>query len=116
MEGLSRIFRAFIVDTACLGRKAVLVIAFGAVTLTGCAYMAAEGATRADAARALGMSPRDVVIVSREYDLPASGDAEYTLANYTVETSAGLTYTCDFDPPPPAQTITPHRTVCKRKP
>lgn len=108
-----RAFMGYIVHPRC---KAALVAACTAASLSGCAYMGNEGATRADAARALGMSPADLVIVSREYDIPASGGVEYTLANYTVHTNAGLTYTCDLDPPPPAPTISLHRTICKRKP
>jgi len=94
---------------------AMLLIAFTAATATGCSYMGTRGATRADAARALGMAPGDVVIVSREYTLPRSGDADYALAGYTVKTSAGITYTCDVDSPSSGQTISPYRTVCKRK-
>jgi len=94
---------------------AILAIAFAAGTATGCSYMGTRGATRADAARVLGMAPGDLVIVSREYTLPRSGDADYALAGYTVKTSDGITYTCDVDSPPSGQTISPYRTTCKRK-
>ena len=112
---MGRGFRAFMDHSVHLRRQTTLAVVFTAASLSGCASMGMDGATRADAARALGLSPADLVIVSREYDIPASGGVEYTLANYTVHTDSGLTYTCDLDTSS-APTISPHRTVCKRKP
>lgn len=89
-----------------------LVIAYA---VAGCAYMGTKGATRVDAARALGMSPGDVVVVSREYTIPASGGEDYALAGYTVMTSTGITYICDVAPPSPGQAISRHHPVCKPK-
>lgn len=110
-EGISmeRIFRG-----SGMSIRYVTVLAV-AVTATGCAYMGTKGATRADAARALGMSPGDVVVVSREYTIPASGGEDYALAGYTVMTNTGLTYVCDVAAPPPGQAVSRRRPVCKPK-
>ncbi|HEV2333440.1 MAG TPA: hypothetical protein VGV16_09785 [Gammaproteobacteria bacterium] len=66
----------------------------------GCASMGPEGATRFDAARALGLPPADVIIVSRDYEM--SGDT-FALSRYTVKTRSDRTYTCT----PVAQPLSP---------
>lgn len=53
--------------------------------------MGPAGATRFDAARALGLPPADVIVLSRDYEM--SGDT-LALSRYTVKTRSDLTYTC----------------------
>lgn len=108
MRGSSRISRGF---TASIGGRG-LAIAAALAVLTGCASMGGEGNTRAATARALGLTPGDVIIVSRSYNETGPGVADLALANYTVLTSAGFTYVCD----PPAKAGAPDAPVCKRKP
>jgi len=57
----------------------------------GCASMGPTGATRFDAARALGLSPADVIVVSQDYEMDGS---QIALSKYTVKTRSDLTYTC----------------------
>ncbi len=76
--------------------------------------MGAEGTTRADAARALGMEPSDVVILSTAYDESGPKDADFALANYTVMTSSGLTYICAFDSTSADQASPQTEPVCKQ--
>ena len=85
-----------------------------AIALSGCASMGAEGNARAATARALGLKPGDVIIVSRSYAETGPGVADIALANYTVETSAGVTYICD--PQAHARATAPDVPVCTRKP
>lgn len=84
------------------------------VFLSGCAYMGAQGSTRADAARALGMSPDDVVILSTAYSESGPRPSDFALANYTVKTSAGVTYVCAFASAPDIQDPTQAEPVCKK--
>lgn len=83
--------------------KAILLITVTA--MSGCASMGPMGATRFDAARALGLPAADVIIVSRDYEM--SGDT-LALSRYTVKTRSDRTYTCTpvaqpLNPPDPAQ-------------
>ena len=82
--------------------------------LSGCAYMGSRGSTRADAARALGMQPGDVIILSTAYSESGPRAADFTLANYTVKTRSGVTYSCDFPPPAAGQDATETVPVCKQ--
>jgi hypothetical protein len=75
--------------------------------------MGAQGSTRADAARALGMAPSDVVIVSLAYDETGPKAADFALANYTVKTKSGVTYTCDRPASPKPGSAVPAPLVCK---
>jgi len=68
----------------------IILVMVTAVT-AGCASMDPMGATRFDAARALGLPPADVIVVSRDYEM--SGDT-LALSRYTVKTRSDLTYTC----------------------
>ena len=91
------------------------VAALGALlALSGCASMGSEGNTRAATAKALGLKPGDVIIVSRSYQETGPGVADIALANYTVETSGGLTYVCDMSAG--SKAAAPDAPVCKRKP
>ena len=93
----------------------VSIAALGALlALSGCASMGGEGNTRAATAKALGLKPGDVIIVSRSYQETGPGVADIALANYTVETSGGLTYICD--PHAVSKAAAPDEPVCKRKP
>jgi len=78
--------------------------------------MGPAGATRADTAKALGLPPGDVFILSRAYEETGPGPADIALANYTIETRAGYTYICDLEPRAGARGTAPQQPVCKRKP
>lgn len=91
------------------------VAALGALlVLSGCASMGGEGNTRAATARALGLSPGDVIIVSRSYRETGPGVADIALANYTVETSGGVTYVCDMHAS--SKAAAPDQPTCRVKP
>lgn len=53
--------------------------------------MGPPGATRFDAAKALGLPPADVIVLSRDYEMTGS---QLALSAYTVKTRSDLTYTC----------------------
>jgi len=82
--------------------------------LPGCASMGGEGNTRAATARALGLAPGDVIIISRSYAETGPAVADIALANYTIETSSGFTYVCDLQAH--GRVAAPQEPVCKRKP
>ena len=84
------------------------------LALSGCANMGGEGNTRAATARALGLKPGDVIIVSRSYEETGPGVGDIALANYTVETREGATYVCDLHAGSDA--AAPDQPVCKLKP
>lgn len=90
----------------------LLLAAFA--VLPGCASMGAEGNTRAATARALGLAPGDVIIVSRSYAETGPATDDLALANYTIQTSAGFTYVCDMQAL--GMVAAPKEPVCKRKP
>ena len=93
----------------------VSVVALGALlALSGCASMGNEGNTRMAAARALGLKPGDVIIVSRSYRETGPGVADIALANYTVETSGGVTYVCDLYAG--SKAAAPDQPTCRVKP
>lgn len=77
-------------------RTRLAALGLGAIALTGCAYMGTPGSTRADAAKALGMAPSDVVIMSLAYDETGPKAEDFALANYTVKTRSGATYVCNM--------------------
>ncbi len=108
MRGSSLDSRGFL---ASIGGR-VLTLAAALAALTGCASMGGEGYTRAATARALGLAPGDVIIVSRSYNETGPDVADLALANYTVLTSDGYTYICD----PHTKAGAPDAPVCKRKP
>jgi len=87
-----------------------------AISFAGCASMGPTGATRADTAKALGLAPSDVFILSRDYEETGPGPADIALANYTIQTSAGYTYICDLESRPGARGTATQQPVCKRKP
>lgn len=70
------------------------------------------GATRFDAARALGLPMADVIIVSRDYEM--SGDT-LALSRYTVRTRSDLTYTCTPVVQPLSQADPAKQQVCVPK-
>ncbi len=100
----------------CLPRGVqVSVAALGALlALAGCASMGSEGNTRAATAKALGLSPGDVIIVSRSYRETGPGVADIALANYTVQTSGGVTYICDLHAG--SKALAPDQPTCRVKP
>ena len=78
----------------------------------GCASMGPLGATRFDAARALGLPPADVIVVSRDYEMNGS---QIALSTYTVKTRSDLTYTCTPVAQPSIQANPSKRQVCVPK-
>ncbi|HEV2213600.1 MAG TPA: hypothetical protein VGS99_09650 [Gammaproteobacteria bacterium] len=92
------------------GIRMILVIVTAATA--GCASMGPTGATRFDAARALGLPPADVIIVSRDYEM--SGDT-LALSRYTVRTRSDLTYTCIPVAQPLSQADPAQQQVCVPK-
>lgn len=109
MTGYRKGFRGFHRHFSGYG---LLLAAFA--VLPGCASMGAEGNTRAATARALGLAPGDVIIISRSYAETGPAVADIALANYTIETSAGFTYVCDMQAH--ERVAAPQEPVCKRKP
>lgn len=95
-------------------RKGFAVLVAVCAALSACASMGGDGNTRAATARALGLKTDEVIIVSRSYRETGPGVADMALADYTVETSAGLTYVCD--PRGHAKAGAPDAPVCTRKP
>ena len=88
----------------------------GAAALSaGCASMGPPGATRYDAAKALGIAPSDVIILSRDYAMSGSGDGDLYLSQYTIKTSSDLTYTCTITNPTALPADGAKRQVCKPK-
>ncbi|HEU5399034.1 MAG TPA: hypothetical protein VFV77_07115 [Gammaproteobacteria bacterium] len=75
----------------------------------GCASMGPAGATRSDAARALGLPPADVIVLSRDYEMSGS---QLALSKYTVKTRSDLTYTCIPVSQPSAQRDPAKQQVC----
>lgn len=77
-----------------VGRRTGGILVIIAVCTAGCASMGPKGATRLDAAKALGLPASDVILLSRDYEIKGSGDNTLALDNYTVKTRSNRTYTC----------------------
>lgn len=115
VRGIFIDFRGHAVPAAFRSARFVSIIA--AVGLAGCASMGPAGATRFDAARALGLSPSDVIVLSRDYELTGSGADQLALSNYTIKTRSDQTYTCTLVPASPSASLTDPgaRSVCVPK-